>query len=102
MNLLITKRQQQIEALCRQHYVHRLALFGSALRDDFDPASSDVDLLIEFGEMPPQKYFRNYFDLLDAFTQLFGRKVDLVIERGVKNPYLRREIESTQQVLYAA
>jgi len=48
---LILRRQREIAALCRRYGVHRLALFGSIVGGDFDSASSDVDVVVEFG--PP-------------------------------------------------
>jgi uncharacterized protein len=98
----ITKYREEIEELCRQRHVQRLALFGSSLREDFDPERSDVDLLVEFELLPERQYAENYFALLEALTELFGRKVELVAWRSIKNPYFRREIESSHQVLYAA
>jgi len=99
---LINERSHEIEALCRKHYVRRLALFGSAMREDFNAERSDVDLLVDFTEMPPAQYARNYFALLNAFTALFGRNVELVSWESIKNPYFLREVEATHQLLYAA
>ncbi len=42
----------------------RLALFGPALRDDFDPVRSDLDFVVEFAPMNPGKYAEEYFGLL--------------------------------------
>ncbi len=46
-------KQQAVAALCARFVVVRLDVFGSALRDDFRPGESDVDLLVEFGSMDP-------------------------------------------------
>jgi predicted nucleotidyltransferase len=43
-----------ITAACRKHQVLRMHLFGSALRDDFDPSRSDLDLLVEFQQIEPE------------------------------------------------
>jgi len=88
--------------LCDRYGVRRLALFGSALRDDFDPGRSDLDLLVEFSPTSPQEHAEAYFGLLENLESLFGRRVDLLELGAVRNPYLRREIEEQQETLYAA
>lgn len=50
MHTLLTHRRDQIAALCRLYGVRRLDVFGSALRDDFDASTSDVDLVVEFDQ----------------------------------------------------
>jgi hypothetical protein len=92
----------QIEEVCRAHHVRRLAVFGSAVRDDFDPARSDVDLLVEFQPITGQNRFELYFRLHEALERLLNRKVDLVEAGSVKNPYIQRAVERDQRALYAA
>ena len=99
---LVQSKQDEIAQLCRIHHVKRLSLFGSALRDDFDPARSDVDLRVEFDEIPIAIYAENYFALREAFAELFGRKVDLISSKKIRNPYFRQELEATQVARYAA
>jgi predicted nucleotidyltransferase len=90
----------QIETFCRRWSIRELSLFGSALRDDFRP-DSDVDLLVVFE--PGERW-----DLWDITTmenelqQMFGRRVDLVEKRALKNAFRRYEILTTRQVLFAA
>lgn len=50
MQPFIEAKREQIAELCRMHHVRRLSLFGSAVRDDFDPNRSDVDVRVEFDE----------------------------------------------------
>ena len=52
MEQQIEQKREQLAELCRQHRVQRLALFGSALREDFDPERSDLDFLVEFEPLP--------------------------------------------------
>lgn len=69
----------------------RLALFGSAARDELR-TESDIDILVEFEG--PATYDR-YFDLKDYLEQLLGRRVDLVTEKGLKTrvrPYVERDL----------
>ncbi len=80
----------------------RLYVFGSALRGDFRPGESDVDLLVEFGPMDGHSKAHAYFDLLDELRALLGTEVDLVMVGAVKNRYIARDIERSKQMLYAA
>ena len=92
--------RKKIEAFCRRWQVRELALFGSVLRDDFS-LESDVDVLVTFD---PEAH-RSLFDLVemrDELETLVGRRVDLVSRGGLRNPFRRREILSTREVLYAA
>ncbi|MBM4319763.1 MAG: hypothetical protein FJ125_07345 [Deltaproteobacteria bacterium] len=93
---------RQVVAICQAHQVRRLELFGSAARGTFDPATSDMDLLVEFVDLPPAERARRYFDLLEALEQLLGRSVDLVEPAAVRNPFVRKEIDATRVVLYEA
>lgn len=88
--------------LCRRYHVRKLVLFGSALREDFDPQTSDLDFLVEFQTLAAGQYAEFYFGLLRELQALFGRSIDLVEEGTIRNPYLLRALEAEQEVLYAA
>ncbi len=68
--------REQIAEFCRERGIRKMSLFGSVVRDDFDPARSDVDVLVEFapGRTPGWEFFHWNEDL----EPLFGRKVDLM------------------------
>jgi uncharacterized protein len=102
MQPFIASQMAQIVEVCRAHHVRRLAVFGSAVRDDFDPARSDVDLLVEFEPITGQNRFELYFRLHEALERILHRKVDLIEAGSVKNPYIQRAVERDQQALYAA
>lgn len=99
---LIEKRRSEVDAVCRRHAVRRLELFGSAVRDDFNAATSDLDFLVEFDASTSLPALDRYFGLKEDLEALFGRPVDLVMPRAVRNPYLRAEIERDRRLLYAA
>jgi predicted nucleotidyltransferase len=101
MERRIEEKREQLAELCRQYHVRRLALFGSALRDDFDPQRSDLDFLVEFEPLPAGSYAKTYFGLLASLQRLFERRVDLVEAGAIRNPYFRQEIEARQETLYA-
>lgn len=102
MNVAVQDLFRKVGAVCRRYPVRRLAVFGSAVRDDFDPERSDVDFLVEFGPTSPEEHADAYFGLLADLEALFGRRVDLVESAALRNPYRRREIEATQVVLHVA
>lgn len=102
MQPFITEKREEIAELCRRYHVIRLSIFGSAARDDFDPATSDVDVIVEFDEMPIHGYADNRWALRNELVKRLGREVDLLTWQSVTNPYLLQSIESNQQTLYAA
>jgi predicted nucleotidyltransferase len=89
-----------VRALCRRFGVRRLDLFGSAATGRFDHARSDLDFLVEFEKPPSGGFSSDYFKLLEALETLFQRKVDLLKETALVNPYLRRQIESEKRRIY--
>jgi len=76
-------------------------LFGSSTKGDISE-TSDIDILITFHEIPIDRYTDNYFNLHYELEALFDRKIDLLTERSLSNPYLIKRIEETKQLLYAA
>jgi predicted nucleotidyltransferase len=98
----ISSRQDELRELCRRFHVRRLDLFGSAARDDFDPARSDLDFLVEFRPTPPGGYADAFFGLKESLEQLFGRPVDLVAAAAIRNPFFRESVEGAKVPLYAA
>ena len=98
----VQQKREELSRLCQQHHVRTLALFGSALGGDFDPERSDLDFLVEFETLPAGTYADTYFGLVAGLERLLGRRVDLVEEGSVRNPYFRQEVEAHQEMLYAA
>ena len=85
--------------LCRRYHVRELAMFGSALRDDFRD-DSDIDMLVEY-EPDARVGLFEHFDLQRELESLIGRPVDLVPKNGLR-PMLRESNLSTTEVIYAA
>ena len=103
MSLALAQPQlDAIAAACRRHQVLRLQLFGSALRDDFNPSHSDLDLLVEFQPIAPAALVKADFDLEGQLASITGQIVDLVMADAIRNPYLQRDIEVSRRLLYAA
>jgi predicted nucleotidyltransferase len=99
---LVESRRSELEALCRKHRVRLLELFGSAARGGFDSASSDLDFLVEFLPLGDGEHANAYFGLLDDLRSLYGRPVDLVMTRAIRNPYFLEGANRTRIKLYAA
>jgi predicted nucleotidyltransferase len=102
MTGVLKNKLEAIAEVCVRHGVVRLDAFGSALRDDFRPDESDLDLLVEFAPMEPYARVDAYFGVLEELRALLGLEVDLVMAGAVKNPYIARDIERTRRMLYAA
>ena len=95
-----TLPRKKIEEFCKRWSITEFSVFGSVLRDDFGP-DSDIDVLVSID--PEAKI--GLFELIDMkleLQQIFKRPVDLVEKEGLRNPYRRREILRTAQVIYAA
>jgi predicted nucleotidyltransferase len=99
---LVDERRKQIVEVCRRRRVRRLDLFGSAVGGGYDPESSDLDFLVEFLPLQRGEHAEAYFGLMEDLQALFGRSVDLVVERAITNPYFRQAVDETRETVYAA
>lgn len=98
----LDRHRRAIAELCRRFGVHRLDVVGSAAREAaFDPARSDVDFLVDYtsGVVPS---LGEFLALRDALAALLGRPVDLIMASGLRNPFVRAEMERSRAPLYAA
>ena len=100
MMTMLQDKMAALTGLCRRFKVRRLYLFGSAAQGKFRAESSDLDFLVTLDESRPAEYTENYFGLAAELERLFGRRVDLVTERSVRNPYFREVVEATRQLVY--
>jgi len=96
---IVEQNINTVSQFCKQYNVENMYLFGSVLTKDFSPAS-DIDFLVNFGKVKPENYFDNYIDLKMNLEQLFNRSVDLVEEKTVRNPVLRRSIDRNKKLIY--
>lgn len=103
MTVRVRYSQEALEAFCKRWRIKELAIFGSALREDFRP-DSDVDVLVVF-EPGVSWSFREWLQMIRELEEIFGRKVDLVERRMVeqsKNYIRRRHILSHLERVYVA
>jgi predicted nucleotidyltransferase len=102
MQRIIENNREKLNKLCQKYDVQTMYVFGSASTDSFDE-SSDVDILISFKkDISIEKYTDNYFELHYKLEELFDRKVDLITENSLSNPYFKESVEETKKLLYAA
>ncbi len=98
---LVADNKDAIVALCRQHGVRPLALFGSAATGTFDEATSDLDFVLECADYGPG-VSRRFIAFASALEELFDRPVDLVFESKLSDPEFRFAVLETQEVLFDA
>lgn len=101
MQKIISEKRDKLEGLCKTYDVKTMYVFGSACSDRFND-DSDIDILISFKDISVEKYTDNYFELHYKLEELFNRKIDLITENSLSNPYLIESVEETKQLLYAA
>jgi uncharacterized protein with HEPN domain/predicted nucleotidyltransferase len=99
MNRVVEEKLPDLVRICQRCGIRRLELFGSAARDEFQPAASDLDFLVTFEESSSPNGFDSYLSALREFEDLFGRKVDMVEADAVTNPFLLEAIQQDRIVL---
>jgi uncharacterized protein len=97
----LKQHQNEIIRLCEKHDVKEMYVFGSAATDTFGD-HSDYDFLITFKDISVEKYTDNYFSLHKRLEELLGRKIDLLTDKSLGNPYFIQSVKETRQLLYAA
>jgi len=98
---VVADHAAEIRSACARHSVSTLEVVGSAARADFDPARSDIDVLVDFVDAEIN-YFRAFMGLRHDLTTILGRKVDVITRRGVRNPLLLRSLEQDAIRLFPA
>ena len=96
---IIERNIEMILALCEKHKVRELSVFGSVLSDRFND-ESDIDFVVDFGVMDIAEYADNYLNMQASLSQLLGREIDLLEDKAIRNPILRKNIDRTKQVIY--
>ena len=96
----ILKRLNDFNTLCQDHQVKYLYAFGSSVTDRFDYDKSDIDLLVEIDNIDPIERGEKLISLWDTFEHFFHRKVDLLTDSSIHNPFLRKSIDATKILIY--
>lgn len=100
MESLFTDHADEISGLCRKYGVMRLDAFGSAVRNDFDSATSDIDLIASFSKTNEPGYADRYLDFAESLEALFGCKVDLLTPGAIRNRGFADRIRSESIPIY--
>jgi len=101
-NQIIAMSLDELARFCQRWKIRELALFGSALRDDFGP-DSDVDILVEF-DTDADWSLLNHIQMQQELQTLLGREVDLISKRALersRNWLFRREVLNTAKVFFS-
>ena len=102
MNRNVIIHHDRVAEFCRANGIVSLAIFGSALREDFGP-ESDIDVLVEFA--PGRTPGFGFVTMAAELSELFGREVDVLTRSSVERSrnYIRRKaiLESAETVIYA-
>jgi predicted nucleotidyltransferase len=102
MDSIVQNKLKEIIAVCKEHSVEAISLFGSAAKGSMTQ-ESDIDFLVQFSkELDVLDYADNYFSLLEMLEKILDRKVDLLSVKSLKNPALKEEIYQSKVDLYAA
>jgi predicted nucleotidyltransferase len=96
---VIDQFRKEIFQLCLLHKVKRLYAFGSVVTERFT-TESDIDLLVDFEQMEVNEYVDNYFDLKFSLEDVLKRKIDLLEERALSNPYFIQTLNQHKKLLY--
>jgi predicted nucleotidyltransferase len=96
----IKNQLMSLSRLFEDHQVDEVFLFGSALRSDFN-SSSDIDLIVNFKQdLDPLKKGELWWSLHDRLRSILNREVDFVSEHSVKNPFFKKELDTTRVRIY--
>ena len=97
----IKKYRKRLADLCNNNEaVDKLYFFGSALSPRFNEKTSDIDVLVEVADLPPEERGENLIALWDNLESLFNRKVDLLTENSLRNPFFKKEVGQTKKLIY--
>lgn len=97
---LIKERYKEFVDICREHKVDKIYAFGSSITGHFNPLTSDIDIIISVDIENPADRGEALLSLWDKLEELFGRKVDLLTEDSIHNPFLKSNIERTKRLIY--
>ena len=97
--ITVSQLRAELPELCDRYGIAYVDLFGSTARNE-QGEESDIDLIIEFKEPRTQAISYRFFGFLHALEDRYQRKIDLLTERSLKNPYLLEEIDGERIRLY--
>lgn len=96
----ISANPKEFLSLCKMYGVKKLYAFGSSITSEFNERESDIDLLVELETQDPLKRGEYLLNLWEKFELFFHRKVDLLTNASIRNPILRKSIDSSKILIY--
>lgn len=97
---ILTDRLDEIAAVCREYGVRRLYVFGSAVQGTFDPATSDLDFMVDLGEYEPE-IARRYVRFYESLRAVVNRDIDLITVRSRGSDRFMARVVESRELLYA-
>ena len=101
MIALLHEKRNEIAEVCRKFSIRKLEVFGSAATGAFDPETSDIDFIVDLGEYDDTVGSR-YMGLATALEELLDRRIDLVTEPSIRDPFFKAKISQQRQTVYEA
>ncbi len=95
----IERNIDKLIELCKKYKVTKLYVFGSVSNGNFT-SESDIDLLVRFDDIELRNYADNYFDFKFSLEDLFKRKIDLLEEKAIKNPFFKESVNNSRVLIY--
>ncbi len=100
MQSIIEKKKENLIEYCKLFNINRMYIFGSAASGIFKK-ESDLDFLISFSDkISIEQYTDNYFALHYKLSELFGRKIDIITENSLSNPYFIESVNASKELIY--
>lgn len=97
----INNKLAEIRSLCSKANVNMFYVFGSVLTSKFNK-DSDIDFVVEFNTMSYEDYADQYIKFCDELELLLNRKVDVLTPASIKNPYFKKKVDQTKQLIFSA
>ena len=97
---ILQNKETELNRLYEDHFVTRCSIFGSYAKNSMNEGS-DIDFLVRFSEnLELLNYADNFFGLQRKLEELLKRRIDLVTEKSIKNPILKKSIDESKVIIY--
>ena len=97
---IIKNNIEKLAELCKRFRVRRLYAFGSVVNGRFNESTSDIDFMVELEKMSPIEKGETLMNFLIELENLFQKDVDLLSDKPIKNPFFKKQVEETKQLIY--
>lgn len=100
MKNIFREKYPEFYQLCREYRIDKIYAFGSSVSGNFDDESSDIDIIVSVDIEDAAERGDALISFWNKMEVLFGRKVDLLTEASIHNPYLKSNINRTKKLIY--